>query len=172
VIGRILSFFSPYKLILEIAIIGALAAGAVYEVHQFLEHERDIGRAEKQAAWDEQKKIDKAAALVREAEFKTRLDEAVKNGDAREQIIRNLAAAAGNANLGLRDTLAAIRSSVPGATAETLGKTVATLSSVLSKCTGRYIDVAERADRHASDVKTLEDAFPVSSSAIGKTETH
>lgn len=161
--NQVFAFLSPYKLLIEIALIGALAAGAVYGVHQVLEHERDIGRAEVQAQWDHQQELDKETARVKEAEFATRLNEAVQNGVIREQTIRTLAAASGGANLGLRDTLAAIRSGVPSATLEALGKSVTALSTVLTKCTGRYIDVAERADRHANDVKTLDEAWPVSS---------
>lgn len=156
----IVTLLSRYKLLIEIVLIGALAVGAACGVHQFLEHERQIGRDEVQARWDRQQEFDKEAARVKEAEFTTRLNEAIQNGVIREQTIRTLATASGNANLGLRDTLAAIRDGVPDATIEALGKSVTALSSVLAKCTGRYIDVAERADRHASDAKTLSDAWP------------
>lgn len=155
-----IALLARYKLLIEIVLIGALAAGAAYGVHEFLEHERQVGRDEVQSRWDKQQALDKEAARVKEAEFETRLNEAIQNGVVREQTIRTLAAASGNANLGLRDTLAAIRDGVPGATVEALGKSVTALSSVLAKCTGRYIDVAERADRHASDAKTLSDAWP------------
>lgn len=154
------ALLTRYKLLIEIVLIGALATGAAYGMHQFLEHERQVGRDEVQARWDKQQDLDREAARVKEAEFTTRLNEAVQNGAVREQTIRTLTTAAGNANLGLRDTLAAIRDGVPGATTEALGKSVATLSSVLAKCTGRYIDVAARADRHASDAKTLDEAWP------------
>lgn len=155
-----IALLARYKLLFEIALIGALALGAAVGVHLFLEHERDIGRAEVQAKWDHQQELDKEAARAKEAEFATRLNEAIQNGVIRDQTIRTLAAAAGNANVGMRDTLATIRSGVPSASAEALGQSVATLSSVLAKCTGRYIDVAERADRHASDAKTLDEAWP------------
>jgi hypothetical protein len=151
---------APYKLLFEIVVIGALAAGALYAVHQFLEHERDIGRQEVQARWDAQQAADERAARAKEAAFAKQLQEATKNASDRDQTIRALAAASGGANLGLRDTLAAISRGVPSATADALGKSVATLSAVLAECSGRYQSLAEKADRHASDVKTLQEAWP------------
>lgn len=159
-IAGILALFTRYKLLLEIALIGALAAGVIYEVHQFLEHERDIGRAEVQARWDAQTTKDKEAARLETARLAKQSEDAEKNGATREQTIRTLAAAAGSANLSLRDTLAAIRSGVPSATVDSLGKSVAALSTVLADCSGRYQGMAEIADRHASDVKTLSEAWP------------
>lgn len=159
-ITAIVARLAPYKLLIEIAVIGALAGGVVYGVHQFLEHERDIGRQEVQARWDAQTVLDKEAAREKEAGFAKQLQEANKNASDRDQTIRALAAASGGANNGLRDTLAAISRGVPSATVDALGKSVTTLSAVLAECSGRYQSVAEKADRHASDVKTLQEAWP------------
>lgn len=155
-----LALILRYKLLLEIAFIGVLAAGAVYEVHQFLEHERQIGRDEVQAKWDAQTKKDEATALLQKASFDKQLEDAARNGATREKIIHDLSAGSSNANIGLRDTLAAIRSGVPTATVDSLGKSVAALSTVFAECAGRYRDLAEKADRHASDVQTLTEAWP------------
>lgn len=155
-----IAFFARYKLLLEILAIGALAGGVIYGVHEFLEHERDIGRNEVQGRWDAQLVLDKEAAREKEAAFAKQLQEANKNAADREQTIRTLATAAGGANNGLRDTLTAISRGVPSATADALGKSVTTLSSILAECSGRYQSLAEKSDRHASDVKTLQEAWP------------
>lgn len=155
-----IALLARYKLLFEIALIGALALGAVIGVHLFLEHERGIGRQEVQAKWDAQVALDKDAAREKEAAFTARLNEAIQSGVVRDQTIRTLAAASGSANLGLRDTLAAIRSGVPSASAEALGQSTATLTTLLADCSGKYRDVAEKADRHANDAKTLGDAWP------------
>jgi hypothetical protein len=159
-IAALLARLAPYKLLFEVIVIGALAAGVLYGVHEFLEHERDIGRNEVQARWDAQQKKDIDAARLHEAELTAQLDRALQEGANREALIRTLAAGSSAANLGLRDTLAAIRAGVPNASADALGKSVATLSTVLADCSGRYQALAERADRHASDVKTLQYAWP------------
>lgn len=146
----------PYKIIAGALLMAALSFG----VHHFLEHERDIGRAEVRALWDAQIAKDKEAARIETDRLATQSAEAAKNGANREQTIRTLAAAAGNANIGLRDTLANVRSNVPGATIEALGKSVATLSTVFADCAGKYQEMAVIADRHASDTRTLEEAWP------------
>jgi hypothetical protein len=156
----ILEALSPYKILFEIVVIGSLAGGAVWAAHEFLEHERAIGRAEVQARWDEQVAKDNETARLETVRLEKQAEDAEKNGATREQTIRTLAAAAGSANLSLHDTLAAIRGSVPNATIDSLGKSVATLSTVLADCSGRYQGMAEIADRHASDVKTLSEAWP------------
>lgn len=156
----IAGFFAPYKLLLEIALIGSLAAGAVYGVHQFLEHERDIGRQEVRAEYADKLAEAKEAARKREAELTTQRDEAVSYANERDQTIRTVAAGGAAASVGLRDTLAGIRNSVPSATVETLRQSTATLATVLGDCQARYRELAEKADRHASDSKTLSDAWP------------
>jgi hypothetical protein len=154
------NFFAPYRLGIEIAVIGALVAGLSFGVHEFLEHERDIGRAEIQARWDKQKVDDATLKLQRETELKNQVAAAVTEGKNREEIIRTLAAGSGNASNSLRNTLAAISGGVPSATVEALRLSTTTLASVLGECQDRYRDLAEKADRHTSDVKTLIQAWP------------
>lgn len=151
---------SRYKLLFEILIIGALAAGAVWGIHEFLEHEREIGRKEVRAQWDGQTARDREAARLREADLIKQRDDAVKQRDEREKTIRNLAAGSSAASVGLRDTLNAISSSVPTASIEALRQSTTALSAVLNECQGRYRELAEKADRHANDAKTLEEAWP------------
>lgn len=159
-LSALLLRFAPYRLVFELAIIGGAGLVGAYEIHKVLMHERAIGAKTVQTQWDAQKAVDEKAAADREALWSQRLQDANLHANEREQTIRTLATAAGNSDNRLRDTLAAIRSSVPTATPETLGKTVTTLSAVLEECTGRYRQLAEKADRHAADVKTLEEAWP------------
>jgi hypothetical protein len=156
----ILDALSPYKLLIEIAVIGSLAAGAVYGVHQFLEHERDIGRQEVRAEYATKLAEAKEAARKREAELTTQRDEAVSHANERDQTIRTVAAGGAAASLGLRDILSGIRNGVPSATVEALRQSTATLATVLADCQTRYRGLAEIADRHASDSKTMSDAWP------------
>jgi hypothetical protein len=164
-VSALTDFFSPYRLGIEIAVIGALVAGLSFGVHELLEHERDIGRAEIQARWDKQNVDDAALKLQRETELKNQVAAAVTEGKNREEIIRTLAAGSSNASNSLRNTLATISGSVPSATVEALRFSTTTLASVLSECQGRYRDLAEKADRHTSDVKTMMQAWPTNPAA-------
>lgn len=157
----VLAFFSPYKLAIEIALIGSLAAGAVFGVHQFLEHERQIGRDEVQGKWDAQTAKDIAAARAREADLIKQRDDAITNGAKRDETIRTLASAAGASSVGLRDSVAAaVGRSVSSATADALRDTTRTLGGILVECEGRRRGVAETAERLNSEKQTLIDAWP------------
>jgi ribosome-binding ATPase YchF (GTP1/OBG family) len=136
-------------------------AGLIVGAHMFIMHERDIGY---QQAVGEAKERDRQVAAANEKLVRTltqQRDQAVAERDQREQTIRNLAAASGNASLGLRDTVNAIRASVPSASIEALRKSTDALGAVLNECQTRYRDLAEKADRHASDVQALDKAFPI-----------
>lgn len=158
--NAIISFFAPYKLGIEIFVIGAIIASISFGVHEFLDHERDIGRAEVQAQWDKQKASDAILKEQRETELKNQVATAVAEGQTRENLIRTLAAGSSSASNSLRSTLAAISGGVPSATVDALRISTTTLAGVLGDCQGRYRDLAEKADRHASDVKTLTQAWP------------
>lgn len=102
----------------------------------------------------------KDLARLREQDWSTQRNQALENANSRDQIIRTLAAGSGSASLGLRDTLAAISRGVPDASVEALRHSATALAAVLQNCQSEYRDLAEKADRHASDALTLEQAWP------------
>jgi hypothetical protein len=148
------------KTLLELVIKIALSAGLVVGAHLFIAHEQDIGY---QRAVAEGKERDREVATANDKllqELTKQRDVAVAERDQREQTIRSLAAASGNASLGLRDTVNAIRAGVPTASIEALRKSTDSLGAVLNECQTQYRELAEKADRHASDVQALDKAFP------------
>lgn len=146
----------------------ALIAGICWGVHEFLEHERDIGRNEVRAEYAEKLREAKDAAQLREKELTAQRDDAINKGNDREQTIRSLAASAGASSNGLRDALSRIGVSVPSASVEALRQSTTTLAAVLGECQDRYRSMAETADRHASDTRTLSDAWPQNQVAPAK----
>lgn len=158
----ILGALSPYKLAAKIAVFGALATGVVYETHQFLEHERDIGRQEVQARWDAQKAADKLAADKQEKDWREKYDAAINQGAKNEQAARAAAAAANAAADSLRNTSANILKLLPGASAETARAYASAYQAVFAKCVGEYKALGERATGHANDAAALDAAWPVS----------
>jgi hypothetical protein len=99
--------------------------------------------------------------------------EARRMEQLRQSRASDAAAAASARNAALRDDAASARRSVDGlrgdldalqrASAQSLDaatKSVAALSSVFADCSRRYQELAEIADRHASDTLTLEQAWP------------
>lgn len=147
---------APYKLILQLAAVAALA----YGVHLFIEHQRDIGRNEVRAEWAQKLQEAKDAAHKREKELIVQRDKAIENANRRDQTILSLAAAARGSGNGLRDTIAAITGAVPNSSADALRATVRAYGDVLGECEGRHREVAEEAERLNSEKKTLIEAWP------------
>ncbi len=149
-----------YKLLFEVVLIGALAAGVIIGAHWFLEYERDIGRNEVRVEYAAKLAEAKDAAALRLKDMTEQRDAAISKGTEREITLRNVAAGGAAASVGLRDALAGIRNGVPTATIETLRNSTSTLATVLTDCQGRYRELAEKADRHASDAMTFDAAWP------------
>lgn len=150
-----------YKLLIEIILIGGFALGAVWSIHEFLDAQQQKGYDKAVQEYNQKLAEDKAAAKVLEDELRAQVNKAEAKGNEREQTIRIVANSGAAASAGLRDTLATIRNGVPGASTEALGNSVTALTTVLGDCQTRYRELAEKADRHASDSQTLSDAWPV-----------
>jgi hypothetical protein len=156
----IAAFLARYRLPLEIAIAGALAASVGYGAHQFLEHERDIGRNEVRGEYARQLQEARDAAREHEKELVNQRDKAIENANQRDETIRALAALAGMSANGLRDTIAAVGNSLSGATANTLRETSRTYGQLLAACDGEQRSMAEEAERANSEKRTLIEAWP------------
>lgn len=138
----------------------ALIAGICWGVHEFLEHERDIGRNEIRVEYAQKLQEAKDAAKLREDELRGQVADAVNKGNDREQTIRTLATANGNASIGLRDTTAGIRNSLSSLSTDALRSVTAAYGNVLTECQSRRGEVAEIAERLNSEKQTLIDSWP------------
>lgn len=139
-----------------------LALVLIIGAHAFLSHERQIGYDAAMLEVSKRDALAKELNDLRASELIKQRDRAIAERDEREKTIRNLATASGNASLSLRDTVNAIRASVPSASIEALRKSTDTLGTVFNECQARYRELAEKADRHANDVQALNEAFPQS----------
>lgn len=107
---------------------------------------------------------DYAKAQQRALDETTRLqaqkDKATK--DAEKRALKNAAdlATARLVGDGLRDELAAARLQLSEASRNSLNQYAATLGDVFAECVRRYQELAGKADGHASDSRTLIDAWP------------
>ncbi|WP_314439359.1 hypothetical protein [Massilia timonae] len=141
-----------------LVLVGLLLAGAAGWVANGWRldaaHRADI------SARDAQLAAAKDLARLREQDWTAQRNQALENANSRDQTIRALAAGSAGASLSLRDTLAAIGRGVPDASVEALRHSTTTLAAVLQNCQNEYRELAEKADRHASDALTLEQAWP------------
>jgi hypothetical protein len=156
----IVTALAPYKLAAEIMVFGALASGVAFGIHEFLEHERDVGRAEVQALWDKQIAADKEAARMRTDQMAAQVTAATTNGAKRDETIQALAATVAASSGSLRDAIAKVNGGVPGLSADSLRALAGTYGQLLAECQGRRAEVAGEAERLNSEKRTLIEAWP------------
>ena len=146
--------------IIKALLIAAVAVALGFAWNRFLDYEQNIGYQKAVAEYNVKLLAAKEAADKREQELTTQVQEAQANGLKREETIKALAAAVGKSSDSLRNTANAIRLGLPNATVEAARTAADAFATVFTDCQRRYADVAEKADGHASDVRTLEEAWP------------
>ncbi len=144
-----------------LVVMGALAMLA-WGVHALDQSRQQIG-------YDRRVAEDNAAllkaqddALLKERALNRKLEEARNDATKRDQIITRHAAAVRTADEQLRIALDAIRDrrGLPGDPASPSDQRAGTLAELFGDCADRYRGLAEKADRHASDSRTLSDGWP------------
>jgi septal ring factor EnvC (AmiA/AmiB activator) len=100
-----------------------------------------------------QKALDETNRMQREK------DDAVAKAQAQAKANAAAADAARAERDGLRDDLAASRTTFADSTHASLAAYASTLSVVFEQCTKEYSDVAAKADGHAADTSTLFNAW-------------
>ena len=146
--------------VIKALLIAAVIAAAIFAWNWFIDYERSIGYDKAVAEYNVKLLAAKEAADRREQELTTQVQEAQANGLKREETIKALAAAVGKSSDSLRNTANAIRLGLPHATIEAARTAADAFATVFSECQGRYGELAAKADGHASDVRTLEEAWP------------
>ena len=146
--------------VIKALLIAAVIAAAIFAWNWFIDYERSIGYDKAVAEYNVKLLAAKEAADRREQELTTQVQEAQANGLKREETIKALAAAVGKSSDSLRNTANAIRLGLPHATVEAARTAADAFATVFSECQGRYGELAAKADGHASDVRTLEEAWP------------
>jgi hypothetical protein len=100
-----------------------------------------------------QKALDETTRMQREK------DDAIAKAQAQAKSNAAAATAARVERDGLRNDLAASRTTFADSTHTSLAAYASTLSVVFEQCTKEYSDVAAKADGHATDVSTLFNAW-------------
>jgi hypothetical protein len=135
----------------------AIAAVALYywgvcAVHQ-AGYDKAVAKYTKQALRAEKD------AREKETQLNQKVIEAQNAAVIRGQEIKKLSEALAISTVQLRNTTAAIRSNLSTNSCETNRRTADAALAVFGECTERYRTMAENATGHASDFKTLDDAW-------------
>lgn len=102
----------------------------------------------------------KRVALDKEKFWLGEIENARINAQSREARLKKDVAVAQSAVGGLRNDLRAMQARLATSPNETCLSTAIAIGDLLSQCGEDYQSMAEIADRHASDVKTLIEAWP------------
>jgi len=105
----------------------------------------------------------KAAAAQTETQLLKAVQDAQTQAVFRAKVVRRDARASADALERLRDDLARVRAAALAATPPACPEPRPALGELLAECAAELRDVAEKADRHVSDVRTLVDAWPAAS---------
>lgn len=149
--------------LLGLKALGVLAAIAAlwWGIHAIDQSRQQIGYDRRVAENNADLIKAQADALATERELNRKLEDARNEATKRDQVITRHAAAAGTAAEQLRIALDTIRRSrLPGDPAGPGDQRTDTLAELLGDCADRYRGVAEKADRHASDARTLSEGWP------------
>lgn len=154
------SFLSPYKLAIQIgAVVLAIVAMCAF-YGTFKTKQQQIGYD--RAAAEYTKKALEAEKIVRlkEQEYHDQVEKARDEAAIQDARIATLNKSTVDTVAGLRNTITTLRSKVASNSQEANRVTADTALALFGECTKRYRDVAEAADKHARDVKMLQDAWP------------
>lgn len=120
-----------------------------------------------QAKWDKAKTVQVQAALEaeqtarqREQDLIAQLRKAENNANDRDRVAKDLAASLGATDNRLQLALNTIRHSLPSDAAATCRATADAALAVFGECAAEAGSLAVKAGGHASDVKTLIEAWP------------
>lgn len=147
----------PYKLLA----VFALLAGVFFSGWTTQGWHRDsLEKANDQAQYETSLESERVARRADTARTERVL--AAQNASAiRERDIRSVVDLVRGERNGLQRELADTQARLPSLSHQACIDRAAALSSVFDRCTGRYTDVAERADHHVNDIQTLNEGWPV-----------
>lgn len=144
--------------IVPAAVLSVLTGLCVWAFQDAL-HEAELSDMRLQAAEE------KGASLIKIRQIEGGLNEkyiqAVNSARDRERVLRADVAALRDSAQGLRTQHTEAMRRLAQAPAEAIREYAATVSDVFGECKTRYAEVAEAAQRHSDDVRTLIEAWPV-----------
>lgn len=134
------------------ALAGALAFGTAWKTQDWRYGAKEKERAELQIA------VDRESRTLERKRSENIID-AQNSARVRDVALRRDAGLARAESDGLRDDLATLRRQLPGLADDAIRRYADASSIVFADCSRQYQEVAGAASGHASDVKTLEDAW-------------
>lgn len=139
-------------------IVAAVLGAATWYVNNYLSSVEQRGYDRAVGEYSQKLITAQNDAIIERNRLQGLVDSAIKWRSEREKTIQKSAAATGALVAGVRNELDAIRDGLSGATIDALRHSTATLSLVFGECAERYSGLAEKADRHVSDIRAMTEA--------------
>ena len=144
--------------IVPAAVLSVLTGLCVW-AFQDARHEAQV--AEMRLEWQDEREANTQRLRIVEGELNDKYQTALNLARDRERILRADVAALRDSAQGLRTQHTEAMRRLAKAPAEAIREYAATVSDVFGECKTRYAEVAEAAQRHSDDVRTLIEAWPV-----------
>ena len=159
--GLLLSLLKSYWPQLA-AFIGAVALGfgAAWNIQGLRVDALDVEFGQYRNEVEQNAIAAKDVALEKERFWRMEVENARINAQAREMRLKKDAAAAQSAVSGLRNDLAALRARLATSPEDACINTAAALGDLLGQCSEAYQSMAEVADGHVNDIRTLTESWP------------
>lgn len=154
------TFLEPYRYAVIAAVVALLLGASVFYVHRVKVNADKAGYSRAVVEYQAKALAAEQAARAKELELNKKLTEALNEANDRNNKINELSDSFRVSSNSLRDTIAALRNRLSTDTLEAARNKADSALDILGECQKEYGEVAEAADRHASDVKTFEDAWP------------
>ena len=135
-----------------IIVSSALSASATWQIQNWRYAAKETEYETHRATMLEQQRLADTVQLER-------LSTVQKAAETRALALRRAADSARAESIGLRDALATL-SRIPATNAEASTDRATAIGELLAECGDKYQALGAVADRHASDVKTLVEAWP------------
>jgi len=138
-------------------LVAVIAAGASWKVQDW-RYGNEISQIRQSAAEAQTKAVDDARATeTARYEAVQASEREARERENAQRIAANRARAESDS---LRDDIAALEAAMPERTEAAVREYAVTAGRLLNDCTKEYQSMAETAQRHASDVQTLIEAWP------------
>lgn len=151
---------AEYRLIAKLGGLLALVAGLMLGYYWLTGYHERIGYQHAVDVFTRQALAAEQAARAKENSFNQQIRKAEQDAADREKRLRVELAVAESRNLRMRDDLATLRSRLPGLSPSACAATADVALDVFQQCADEYRALAQAADGHSEDARTVTEAWP------------
>ena len=159
-LGKVFSTLNPYKWLIGAVGVATLLAAIFIGINLYKTKNQNIGYNKAVAEYNVKLLEAEQKARATEQRLNKQIEDARHESEKRKEKLNKLSRDNTDLVKRLRNTIADSKRSLSGNSPETNRETASTALDLFGECTERYSKMAEAADRHAEEVRLLEDSWP------------